>query len=120
MLKGFSFSVRVYESKRHSPRIVLCAGLEGTWKAVGINPVLLFGRYTGGAHFSPHTVHFVAICLGTNLSFAICVVREILESEINFWQMQFAQSILQFAESIPQMAIVCARQIATPCVTLTL
>lgn len=30
-------------------------GLKGTWKACGINPVLLFGRYGEGCHFSPHT-----------------------------------------------------------------
>jgi hypothetical protein len=27
--------------------------------------------------------------------FAICVIRKILDSKINFWQMQFAQSIFQ-------------------------
>jgi hypothetical protein len=29
--------------------------------------------------------------------FAICVIRKILDSQINFWQMQFAQIISQFA-----------------------
>jgi leukotriene-A4 hydrolase len=30
-------------------------GLDGTWVACGINPVLLFSRYGSGGHFSPHT-----------------------------------------------------------------
>eukprot|EP01101_Sappina_pedata_P005167 TRINITY_DN2314_c0_g1_i1.p1 TRINITY_DN2314_c0_g1~~TRINITY_DN2314_c0_g1_i1.p1 ORF type:complete len:337 (-),score=79.31 TRINITY_DN2314_c0_g1_i1:63-1073(-) len=30
-------------------------GLEGEWRAYGINPKLLFGWYPEGGHFSPHT-----------------------------------------------------------------
>eukprot|EP00050_Salpingoeca_kvevrii_P008479 m.303161 g.303161 ORF g.303161 m.303161 type:complete len:321 (-) comp15721_c0_seq1:105-1067(-) len=30
-------------------------GLEGTWRAFGVNPQLLFVRYGPGGHFSPHT-----------------------------------------------------------------
>jgi len=30
-------------------------GLEGRWVACGINPRLLFARYSSGGHFSPHT-----------------------------------------------------------------
>lgn len=30
-------------------------GVEGTWVASGVNPVLLFTRYAAGSHFSPHT-----------------------------------------------------------------
>jgi len=30
-------------------------GLEGTWVACGINPVMLYGRYAEGCHFSPHS-----------------------------------------------------------------
>ena len=30
-------------------------GLAGTWRAVGVNPRLLFARYGEGGHFSPHT-----------------------------------------------------------------
>jgi 2OG-Fe(II) oxygenase superfamily len=30
-------------------------GTQGDWLAVGVNPVLLFSRYTHGGHFSPHT-----------------------------------------------------------------
>ena len=30
-------------------------GLEGEWRACGVNPVLLFTRYGPGCHFSPHT-----------------------------------------------------------------
>ncbi len=30
-------------------------GLDGTWVACGVNPVLLFSRYGPGGHFSPHT-----------------------------------------------------------------
>ena len=30
-------------------------GLDGTWRACGVNPVLLFSRYGPGGHFSPHT-----------------------------------------------------------------
>ena len=31
------------------------SGLEGTWRACGINQHLLFNRYRPGGHFSPHT-----------------------------------------------------------------
>jgi len=31
------------------------SGLEGTWKANGINDHLLFNKYVGKGHFSPHT-----------------------------------------------------------------
>lgn len=30
-------------------------GMKGTWRAVGINPILLFANYGPGNHFSPHT-----------------------------------------------------------------
>uniref|UniRef100_A0A7S3YUZ8 Fe2OG dioxygenase domain-containing protein n=1 Tax=Lotharella globosa TaxID=91324 RepID=A0A7S3YUZ8_9EUKA len=36
-------------------------GLEGTWVACGINPRLLFARYSPGGHFSPHTDGHVVI-----------------------------------------------------------
>lgn len=31
------------------------SGCQGTWEAVGINPILLFANYGPGNHFSPHT-----------------------------------------------------------------
>jgi leukotriene-A4 hydrolase len=30
-------------------------GLAGTWIACGVNPVMLYGRYAEGCHFSPHS-----------------------------------------------------------------
>jgi hypothetical protein len=40
-------------------------GLEGTWRACGVNPVLLFTRYTPGGHFSPHTDGNTVVDLNT-------------------------------------------------------
>ena len=47
------FVVPVIEVKEDDDRFEF--GLCGTWRAYGINPVLLFGKYGPGAHFSPHT-----------------------------------------------------------------
>jgi len=40
-------------------------GLDGTWHAVGVNPVLLFSRYGAGGHFSPHTDGNTVVDLNT-------------------------------------------------------
>lgn len=38
-------------------------GLEGTWRAVGVNHNLLFARYGPGGHFSPHTDGYTIVDL---------------------------------------------------------
>jgi hypothetical protein len=52
----------------------------------------------------PTTLHRARIC---ESGVAMCLIREILDSESNFWQMQFAHSILRFAQNVLQMAILC-------------
>ncbi|KAK3256193.1 hypothetical protein CYMTET_34659 [Cymbomonas tetramitiformis] len=46
----FASDVRVVKDEPRWER-----GMEGTWRAVGVNSDLLFAKYGAGCHFSPHT-----------------------------------------------------------------
>ena len=48
-------------------------GTEGQWTAVGVNPVLLFSRYTPGGHFSPHTDGNTVVDFNTRSLYSVIV-----------------------------------------------
>lgn len=48
-------------------------GVQGTWAAVGVNPVLLFSRYTPGGHFSPHTDGNTVVDFNTRSLYSVIV-----------------------------------------------
>ena len=55
-------------------------GLQGTWKAVGVNPILLFARYGPGGHFSPHTDGYTIIDLNNRSLYTLLLYLNTCES----------------------------------------
>jgi hypothetical protein len=48
-------------------------GLQGSWRAVGVNEHLLFARYGSGGHFSPHTDGYTIVDLNKRSLFSLLI-----------------------------------------------